>query len=45
MGAGTYPDTKVVEFVKEAVIPIQVQSDSEPLATDFTLRWTPELII
>jgi hypothetical protein len=45
MGAVTYPDAKVVEFVNEAVIPLQVKSDSEPLATDFTLRWTPALII
>jgi tetratricopeptide (TPR) repeat protein len=45
MGAVTYPDTKVVEFIKEALIPLKVLSDSEPLATDFTLRWTPALIV
>jgi tetratricopeptide (TPR) repeat protein len=45
MGAVTYPYTKVAKFIKEALIPLQVLSDSEPLATDFTLRWTPTLII
>jgi tetratricopeptide (TPR) repeat protein len=45
MGAVTYPDAKVAEFINETVIPLQIQSDSEPLATDFTLRWTPALII
>ncbi|MCX5806413.1 MAG: hypothetical protein NT010_10165 [Proteobacteria bacterium] len=27
------------------VIPLRIPADSEPLATDFTLRWTPTLII
>jgi tetratricopeptide (TPR) repeat protein len=45
MGAVTYPDIKVAAFVNETVIPLQVPSDSEPLATDFVLRWTPTLII
>lgn len=45
MGAVTYPDAKVADFVKETIIPLQILSDSEPLATDFTLRWTPALIV
>ena len=45
MDAVTYPDTKVTDFVMEAIIPLRIPADSEPLATDFTLRWTPTLII
>jgi len=45
MDAVTYPDTKVTNFVIETVIPLRIPADSEPLATDFTLRWTPTLII
>lgn len=44
MGTVTYPDLKVVEFVNETLIPIQLQADSA-LAEDFTVRWTPTLII
>ncbi|HNQ46258.1 MAG TPA: thioredoxin fold domain-containing protein [Syntrophorhabdus sp.] len=44
MGAVTYPDLKVVEFVNEALVPLQLQADSD-LAEDFTVRWTPTLII
>jgi len=44
MGAVTYPDLKVVEFVDKNLIPIQLQADSD-LAEDFTVRWTPTLVI
>ena len=44
MGAVTYPDLKVVEFVDKTLIPIQLQADSD-LAEDFTVRWTPTLVI
>lgn len=44
MGAVTYPDLKVVEFVEKTLIPIQLQADSYP-AEDFTVRWTPTLVI
>lgn len=45
MDAVTYPDRKVSDFVMEALIPLRIPADAEPLATDFTLRWTPTLII
>jgi TolA-binding protein len=44
MGAVTYPDLKVVEFINDALIPIQFQSDSD-VAEDFTVRWTPTLVV
>jgi hypothetical protein len=45
MDAVTYPDTAVAEFCMKEVIPLRIPADSEPFATDFTLRWTPTLII
>ncbi len=45
MGAVTYPDAKVIEFIERYLIPIQVLSSSQPLSTDFNVQWTPTLII
>jgi hypothetical protein len=45
MDAVTYPDKTVAEFIMREVIPLRIPADAEPLATDFTLRWTPTLII
>lgn len=36
MGAVTYPNPKVVEFIEQNLIPIQVAFDAKPLSTDFT---------
>lgn len=44
MGAVTYPNPKVVEFVQQNLIPIQVAFDAKPLSTDFNVKWTPTLI-
>jgi len=44
MGAVTYPNAKVVEFVTKNLIPVQVKSDAQPIATDFNVKWTPTLI-
>lgn len=44
MGAVTYPDETVVEFIVENLIPVQVKSDAQPLATDFNVKWTPTLV-
>ncbi len=44
MGAVTYPDEKVAEFVMNRMVPIQVLSDSH-LAADFNIRWTPTIIV
>lgn len=43
MGAVTYPDEKVIEFVKNHVVPLQVLSDSD-LAKEFNVKWTPTLV-
>jgi len=44
MGAVTYPDERVVTFILENLIPLQVKSDGQPLATDFNVKWTPTLV-
>ncbi len=44
MGAVTYPDEKVAEFVSKHMVPIQVLFDS-PLAAEFKIKWTPTIIV
>lgn len=44
MGAVTYPDPKVIKFVNERMIPLQVRFDAQPIATDFNVKWTPTII-
>lgn len=44
MGAVTYPQAEVVEFVEQNLVPLQVLSDA-PLAKEFNLQWTPTLIV
>ena len=45
MGAVTYPDAKVVEFVNSRMIPIQLRADTKPYAADFNIKWTPTVIV
>jgi len=45
MAAVSYPEKNVVDFVSANLIPIQVASDAEPLASDFLVSWTPLLIL
>ena len=44
MGAVTYPDTKVIGFISENMIPVQVLFDAQPLSTDFNIKWTPTVV-
>jgi thioredoxin-related protein len=44
MGAVTYPNEKVVDFIERHMVPIQVLFDSQPLATRFNIQWTPTVI-
>jgi tetratricopeptide (TPR) repeat protein len=45
MDAVTYPNKKVIEFINSAIIPLRVSFDSQPLAADFNIKWTPTLIL
>jgi hypothetical protein len=44
MGAVTYPDPKVADFVMSSMVPIQVLADSV-LAVDFKVTWTPTIVV
>jgi len=44
MDAVTYPDTRVISFINENMIPFRVQYDAQPLATDFNIKWTPTIV-
>ena len=44
MGAVTYPDQKVADFVMSRMVPLQVLADS-PLAEEFKVKWTPTIIV
>ena len=44
MDTVTYPNEKVISFITEKVIPLQVPSDQQ-LAADFNVKWTPSLLI
>jgi tetratricopeptide (TPR) repeat protein len=44
MAAVTYPDTKVIGFISESMIPVQVLFDAQPVSSDFNVKWTPTLI-
>jgi len=44
MDAVTYLHPKVIEFLHQKFIPLRVLFDTQPLATDFNVKWTPTLI-
>jgi hypothetical protein len=44
MDAVTYPDTGVIGFINERMIPLRVAFDFQPIATDFNVKWTPTLV-
>ena len=45
MDAVTYPENNVIEFINQNVVPLRVAFDSQPLAKDFNVVWTPVLAI
>lgn len=44
MGTVTYPETNVINFIEDNFVPLQIQSDAKPYATDFNVKWTPTII-
>ena len=44
MGAVTYPNDKVADFVTQRMVPLQVLADN-PLAAEFKITWTPTIIV
>ncbi|HEY6837922.1 MAG TPA: outer membrane protein assembly factor BamD [Geobacteraceae bacterium] len=44
MDAVTYPNDKVSDFIMTRIVPLRVPADSQPLATEFKVTWTPTLV-
>ncbi len=44
MGAVTYPNDKVADFITQRMVPLQVEAD-HPLAAEFKVKWTPTIIV
>ncbi|HUT84267.1 MAG TPA: hypothetical protein VMX95_06425 [Thermodesulfobacteriota bacterium] len=45
MDAVTYPNSRVINFIQENVIPLRVPFDAQPLSADFNIKWTPTLVV
>ncbi|MHC1729958.1 MAG: hypothetical protein AB9866_28825 [Syntrophobacteraceae bacterium] len=45
MDAVTYPNPKVIDFLQNKVVPLQLRSDAQPYAADYCIKWTPSLLI
>ena len=43
MDAVTYPNKKVIDFLQNKVIPVQLASNAKPEADDYNVKWTPNL--
>jgi tetratricopeptide (TPR) repeat protein len=44
MDAVTYPAASVTEFIQKEMVPMRIQFNAQPFATDFNVQWTPTLI-
>jgi hypothetical protein len=45
MDAVTYPNSLVMEFVRDHVIPVRLPFDAKPESINFNVKWTPTLIV
>jgi hypothetical protein len=44
MGAVTFPEPKVAEYIAKNIVPVRVAHDHKPLAEQFQVKWTPTLV-
>ncbi|MEW6669272.1 MAG: thioredoxin fold domain-containing protein [Thermodesulfobacteriota bacterium] len=44
MGAVTFPEQKVVDYMSKNIVAVRVAHDHKPLAEQFQVKWTPTLI-
>jgi hypothetical protein len=44
MGAVTYPDKVVAEFINNRMVPIQMMFDAQPYSSDYNVKWTPAIL-
>lgn len=45
LDAVTFPNKDVINFINENLIPLRVGYDTQPLAADFNIKWTPTILI
>lgn len=45
MGAVTYPDAEVEQFINSHMVPLQVGADEQPISSDFNVTWTPTILV
>lgn len=45
MGAVTYPNAKVIDFLQNEVISVQLPFNAKPEASDYGVKWTPLLLV
>ena len=45
MDAVTYPDDKVIAYVRQNYIGLRIGSATEPYCVDFMVKWTPRIIV
>jgi hypothetical protein len=45
MGAVTYPNPEVIEYVNKNFVPVQLRYDAQPEANDFNITRTPTMVI
>ncbi len=45
MGAVTYPNAKVVKFVDDNFVPVQIETSNTALMNQFKVTWTPAIIV
>lgn len=45
MDAVAYPDSAVIKFVRENLVPLRIPADDPELGRRFKVKWTPTLLI
>lgn len=44
MDTVTYPNTNIINFINENMIPLRLSFDAKPMSTEFNIQWTPTII-
>lgn len=45
MGTVTYPEKLVADFIHDKFVPLRIPNDAKPYADDYSVSWTPRIII
>lgn len=45
MDTVTYPNEAIVTFINQNVIPLRISASTEPMSSDFAIKWTPALLV